>query len=189
MKFPKFMFFLLFCSVLLSACKSKKNLRIENSTDLSLIKIGSIDFRRSYVDHESHTDVYNDSVMKSNPELMDCSDSSLIEKFRKIGLIKSNQLIINKFQQINSIPFNLINSENDTVSISTDYIKEKGYYGIIANYKNSKMTVHLNKNNLTRDTKIDTIDIINGGFKEVVVLERYYIMNGDNYMMSIFRIN
>lgn len=169
---------LLFISCIIG-CKEK----------LCITKISELGFRRSYAGHEEWSDEYMDSVMRSNPDFMNSDDTLYIGNLKALGLVKDNQLLLNKFNGVKKTPIYLSDNNSHKVSIDVDYLDENSCFGIIVRDKDSKASAPLLDENMFGNTQIDTIDLIPGGFKEILVLENYYIMNGDDYFISIFKIN
>lgn len=60
-------------------------------------------------------------------------------------------------------------------------------FAVIEN-KRSEIEIEGNYGMLNEDIKYLLLDIIPGGYKEVIVLNEYYIMNGDNSDLYIYEI-
>jgi hypothetical protein len=151
-----------------------------------LQEIERLSFRRSYAGHENLSGKALDELYASNPGL-ETVDSST-EIFKKL-----NQLHI-----LNS--YNLVLSEFEDKKLSSQYLDNNSKIEITCNYDSlnmSKIDLAVKNENKkdfkTLDFNGDHItgviskDIDDDNVKEILVLTNYYIMNGDNYVLTILK--
>lgn len=149
-------------------------------------EIASLSFRRSYVGHENLSDKELDKLYKSNPTL-ETYDSKLdlVKRLNEKKLLLNSELILSQF-------------ENKT--IVKDYLDTNKKITIVCNYDTEDSSI-INLN-VTKDTqsifksldfKGDHIlgiilkDINDDGIKEILIVTNYYIMNGDNFVVTILK--
>ncbi|MFT3844516.1 MAG: hypothetical protein QM725_05655 [Lacibacter sp.] len=150
---------------------------------------GQVSFRRSYAGHENLSDKELDSLRNANPLFMEQSNASedtLLAILVKSGMVKENELLLDKISsELKDTIF--ISSEKsgiDTAYISYNQTKESGM--AVIHIRNGKL--------------FDTIPISDEVFSHTFSLARlnyntrlmfvfvnqYYIMNGDNYEVSVY---
>jgi capsule polysaccharide export protein KpsE/RkpR len=149
-------------------------------------EIASLSFRRSYVGHENLSDKELDKLYKSNPTL-ETYDSKLdlVKRLNEKKLLLNSELILSQFK--NKI-------------IVKDYLDTNKKITIVCNYDTEDSSI-INLN-VTKDTqsifksldfKGDHIlgiilkDIDDDGIKEILIVTNYYIMNGDNFVVTILK--
>ncbi|MFY7988059.1 MAG: hypothetical protein ACOVNP_04195 [Flavobacterium sp.] len=149
-------------------------------------EIASLSFRRSYVGHENLSDKELDKLYKSNPTL-ETYDSrlDLVKRLNEKKLLLNSELILSQFE--NKI-------------IVKDYLDTNKKITIVCNYDTEDSSI-INLN-VTKDTqsifksldfKGDHIlgiilkDIDDDGIKEILIVTNYYIMNGDNFVVTILK--
>jgi len=183
---------------LLLACNEQKKDRIseqaaKNNLSNNEVKIKSglqeierLSFRRSYAGHENLSGKELDELYASNPGLETVDSSTKIFK-------KLNQLHI-----LNS--YNLVLSEFEDKKLDSRYLDNNRKIEITCDYDSlnmSKIDLAV-KNENKKDFKtldfngdhiigIITKDIDDDNVKEILVLTNYYIMNGDNYLLTILK--
>ena len=181
--------------ILIYSCKQEKIKNSEESSkteslqkNIKKIKgineIESLSFRRTYVGHENLTNKELDELYKSNPNLETYDkNSEIVKKLNEHKLLKNSELILSSF---------------DGKKFKNEYLdfnkKTKITYVYDSEYL-SKITFKVTKDNKedikTLDFKGDHIlgiilkDIDNNGIKEILILTNYYIMNGDNFVITI----
>lgn len=149
-------------------------------------EIASLSFRRSYVGHENLSDKELDKLYKSNPTL-ETYDSKLdlVKRLNEKKLLLNSELILSQF-------------ENKT--IVKDYLDTNKKITIVCNYDTEDSSI-INLN-VTKDTqsifksldfkgdhilRIILKDINDDGIKEILIVTNYYIMNGDNFVVTILK--
>ncbi len=185
-----------FLSILLlaivSGCGEKK---------LKIIKSGEFGFRRSYaaIQFRDVSDSELDSIEKSNPwpidfENLNKTDSLLRLQLRSKGLLDSSyHLIRGKFPETVPLQFTLTDQKKKELQISiTDRTPGEitNLYNLVLNYKKQKTVYELEARygGTNRDISYMIADLIPGGYPEIVVLNEYYIMNGDNSDIYIYEV-
>jgi len=151
---------------------------------IAIVKIGDISFRRSYANHENMTKMQNDSIELLNPELINSSNLQLNSNLEKLGIVKNKRL------ELNNLKWNF--SQITSKDLDSNFKFCRVYYD--DKKACQVLEVKVNKGNLSFDlanenpVQFYSVDILKGGYKEIVVKEDYYIMNGDNYDLQIFQI-
>lgn len=163
---------------------------------LSINKAGELQFRRSYaaIQFRDMSDQELDSIEKSNPEpaAYTSKDTALLKRFHEIGLV-DNKYALKRVMFVNGYKtFQLTSSDN---KISCHIVRpadstDSGLYDLIVRNGNQRSIIRIEGHygGTNEDIKYLLLDIITGGFKEIVILEEYYIMNGDNSDLYIYEI-
>ena len=178
--------------------KIKAPRQTKTEKKISIKKIGELRFRRSYADNQfremSHAEY--EEIRRSNPEPDYFNDSLLVKKFQKIGLINSKkELLLRKFNSFKVYDYEhpealFILEDSSQMKLSSELCKINGV---------NEFNLWVSDGTKAQEIKIDgfyfeglkymLLDIIKGGYKEVVILNNYYIMNGDNSDLFIYEIN
>lgn len=187
----------LFLSLLLS-CNEEKNHKIFEETAKGKIsqnevkiksglqEIETLSFRRSYVGHENLSKKELDELYESNPSLETFDSSSKIfKKLNQLNLINIYGLVLSKFED---------------KKLRKGYLDDSRKIEITCNYESLNMSKIelIVKNETKKDFKTlndngDQIigiilkDIDDDNMKEILVLTNYYVMNGDNYILTILK--
>lgn len=119
-----------------------------------------------------------DSLRNSNPEMTDL-------KLEKAGLIKNGQLQMEKFQ---SSKFILRNSARKFLEVSCDLDKSTAQPKVIFRSDSNKKEFHLADFEVGHLFKMSKGNIIAGGFEEIITINQYYILNGENMDVTIWEI-
>ena len=166
---------------------------------ISIRKIGELRFRMSYV-VEGKT--LNLNQLKKIGEdgrtyyYAGKPDTVLLKKFQELGLVNNkSELLLKKFKSIKNIDFDHLNVEfqiNDPYleKLSCKLIRKDStaYYNLIISDSMIKTQIQVDGFYMA-DLKFMLLDVMPGGYKEVVILNDYYIMNGDNSDLFIYEIN
>jgi hypothetical protein len=182
--------------------KQKEN-KAENTTSvipaaekaISIELKGILRTRRSYsniqfMDDEKEIDPYLAKQGKSNPELylpLNKEDSMWVERFERFGVIKNYTFLIKKFKTQTNNTCSLRTSLGDTIRFKfyKDTATSKMWF---AGFFNGD-TVNVNTDSFTpQNLDYAFLDIIPGGNKELVFLDDYYVMNGDNFNFMVYDI-
>jgi hypothetical protein len=194
------MFFI--CLALLFSC-SLKNEKQRKAADISEIKAekkiairvaGELTFRRTFaeiqfIDNEKERDEYVARQEKSNPWLVFSvnKDSSLLNRFKKLGIVKNEELLEQQFEYDTLTSFQITDGLGKEIKIQIARIPGGSDHKIIASsYQDS--TEAIIKTTSLEEVKYALMDIIPGGNKEIVVLDEYYIMNGYNFDLMVYEI-
>jgi hypothetical protein len=176
---------LLFCS-----CREDK---------LTITNAGDFGFRRSYseIQFRDISDQELDSIRNSNPRSCDLpfnhTDSLLIFQFQKEGILDSSyHLIRSKFPDSVQKQFILTGKNGNQVQgafIHPDG-REPDRYQLVITGRSNKAVFDLEEHYgaSTREISYCLLDLIPGGYPEIVVLNEYYIMNGDNSDIFIYQV-
>ncbi len=161
---------------------SQNNVRIKSG----LQEIETVSFRRTYVGHENLSKKELDELYGSNPGLETFDSSSkILKKLNQLNLLRSYELVLSKFED---------------KKLRREFLDDSMKIEITCNYDSLNMSkIDLVAKNETKkdfktlDFKGDHIigiilkDVDDDNVKEVLVLTNYYIMNGDNYILTILK--
>jgi hypothetical protein len=156
---------------------------------------GTLRTRRSYsniqfMDDEKEIDAYLARQEKSNPELyagLKKEDSIWVERFKKLGFIENYGFLIRKFKPQTKSTSSLQTSSNDTVRFKFYNDSTTTQMWFTCFFKGD--TVNVNTGTFTQQNlDYAFLDVIPGGNKELVFLDDYYIMNGDNFDFLVYEI-
>lgn len=166
---------------------STKHLRIELK--------GTVPSRRTYagiqgITDENERDKYLTQQENSNPELYDVrskEDSVLIHQFASIGLISGNEFLIKKLkpQTADTCSLKITQGENLHFTFYNDSATSKIWFKIFC--RSDSLLINTGATTLQNLDYI-FLDVIPGGNKELIFLNDYYIMNGDNYDFLVYEI-
>lgn len=199
---------LVFIMLLICGCKEKQVVKPPTENEqlptanlpkqLSIKRIGELRFRKSYADHQYMTDKEYQKLLKSNPTYYYGAepDSLLLNRFKALGYLNNNyELLPEKLES-----FELFNIEKpDTAFHLTDELNKKiscqikkadslYQYDLFAIDSSKRVVFKINNKFILPGLQLRTLDIITGGFEEVILLDAYYIINGDNFDFFIYEI-
>lgn len=165
---------------------------IKKEKIFSLNEIEEISFYRSYADHQYLNDKQLDSLSKTNAILEDYSENhkkeKLFNRLESLSIIESNGLIEKRFEKDLSKKTNYLDNNN------------KIEFSYSSNFKQSNsidIKITVNKKVINKNVDFDTAnfigliieDIDKDNIKEILILQYFYFMNGDHYLMRIFKLN
>lgn len=165
---------------------SDSGLRTKNKIEVKLI--GEIKARRTFaniqfIDDEKERDKYIEKQEKNGPDIY-WADSSIIPGFKRIGLIKNDELLDKKFKP----------QKKDTLSFS-DSAGRNLWIKFFWN-EHTRFKVFYSSDSIEIDTdsynfqplNYAFLDVIPGGSRELVFLDNWYIMNGYNFDYKVYEI-
>ena len=174
----------------MSVIKSRKKKKHSSSIET----LAEINFRRSYVDHQNLTKQELDKLYKSNPYLVDYpiykQKPKLFNNLKKIKVLEGNDkdisLNTNCFEDIYSKDAKYLDSgKKNSFKYSSDFTTS------------NSIEIQILNNNVLTKKKVDfggynfigmiLEDIDNDGVKEILILLNFYVMNGDNYILTIYK--
>jgi hypothetical protein len=146
-----------------------------------IVKVAQVDFRRSYTATENTTPKQMDSFKKLNPKIVGYDNSDIVTRLKNYGIIKNERF------DSTTLKWQYSDIINDIKRY--EYQNCKVYY----DEKNNCQTLQIehDDNILTYNLKVESpalFSTIDENDKLYVVLDRYYIMNGDNYNLQIFKV-
>ena len=166
-----------------------------NKEKIEVTLIGEVLTRRSYadiqfMDDEKEIDKHIAKQEKSNPianNNFSVADSFLVAQFERLGLIKNNEFLLSRFKP--------------QTKPENEFIDSLGHKGSIKFFndvsgEHTQFKLFYLKDSIDIDTKAIPLqkldyaflDVIPGGNKELVFLDDYYIMNGDNFILKVYEI-
>lgn len=167
----------LFLVFVLSGCKK------ESHKTMTLTQIETLSFRRSYAGHEHLTDKQLDSLYKTNPVLDYEIEQRLSAKLNIKKILNGKELLIKKFNE--NLNKRTIGRRIE-VSYSFDFKKANAINISIKNDK-EKIIKHVDFD-INHFIGVVYEDLDNDNIEEILILENFYIMNGDNFVVSIFKL-
>ena len=170
--------------------KSNKTIStLDTVSKLTIIPLDSIVFRNSYNGPNQLTEKEHDRISNSNPTLSTIDDKISVFLLKALGLVKKHKLILSSFKKINS--FVLKNKFGDILNGKADYFQQDSLhdriYRITINNSSQIAKIDID-GDVLEQVKVALIDFVPGGYKEIAVLKSYYIINGDNYEVIIYKI-
>jgi hypothetical protein len=164
-----------------------KNLRVELKGKLSF-DINFEEYRQ--IRNEKNRREYLAKKRNSNPEkhgLITKEERVLYNQFEKIGLIRGNYFLIDSFRA-------KVNHKNGLQFSSTDEMYLKLYNDSLTEdkwvkffFKGDSLRIQIDRIQLQNFDCV-FIDVINGGNKELVILENYHIAWGERFELFVYEI-
>jgi hypothetical protein len=161
---------------------------------ISIRFVDELDFRKSYADaqfmnNEKEIARYYEDQKKSNPLLVlgYGQNETLRKRFEELGIVKNEELLLHKFKYHKRNNFQYTSVSKKKLNIRFRRTLEKIYETnlfVATDHDSSEIAVH----GFLQNFKYAFLDIIPGGNKELVVMNEYYIMNGDNFDLTIYEI-
>lgn len=182
--------FLLIASTLLFSCKeeNKRTNTIIQSSDTSkkkaINKIGELLFRISYSGHDTMSNSELEKLLKSNPWNIDGKDSGIKKLLEAKGLIKDDELLLSKFKITEKNKFELESKTRNKITATLNH-DGFGHYKLFV--QNGNQSDSLTIDNLG-DLYFKVEDVVIGGHEELIIVVKYYIVNGDNFVLRVYEI-
>ena len=174
---------LLFCSQFLTNCANS------DKKAYKLTKIGSYSFRKNYSGSENLKGNELESFMSRNPTQNSVVTDDFCKKLIKGNLIIENTLNLKMFKEIPN-DFRYKYSSNLILNGNYKYSEDKNSPHIILTFKDDKRVIL--KDTLEFDflpeISFSILDIDNDGQDEFCSILKEYVLNGDNYLLEIFKI-
>jgi hypothetical protein len=189
----KFNLFILVFIFLIFSCENKvdkENFKKQSQTKIektvSIEKIESISFRRTYVGHENLSDKELEKLYKSNPTLETLNENSpIVKKLNNLNLLQNADLNLHKFEAKKLRKDYLDNKNKIVIECKYDSLHLSKVDFLIKNGKrNYTKTLDFNGDHIIG---IILQDIDDDNVKEILVLTNFYIMNGDNFILTILK--
>jgi len=171
---------------------------VQTQKTLTFQKVGELFFRRSYAEGQFRemSDAEYEKINKSNPSGDGGNDTSLLKRIHEFGFVNNNnELLLKKFNSYKPV----IHNNPETSFVLTDEKGDKLNCSLISAFKESKYKLKISSNDQTKEFTLDgfccvegmsfiMLDIIPGGYKELVVHHEYYIMLGDNDDIIVYEV-
>ena len=201
------LFFLFILIILYSCTEGNKKTSVEKNKvlqppktqkEISIKKIGELRFRMGYV-IEGKTLSLNQLKKigedKRTYYYAGKPDTVLLKTFQDLGLVNNDELILRKFNSCKIYDydhrkalFTLSDSLQKELAVELCY--KGGYHQFGLCVADGQQTAEIEIDGwYFEGLKYMLLDIIEGGYKELVILNNYYIMNGDNSDLFIYQIN
>lgn len=182
--------FLFFVTAFLFSCTEKNNqintniLKSDTGNNKAINKIGELLFRISYEGHNIISEEELERLLKSNPYSIEISDNDLKPLFEHKGFIKDDELLLSKFRLVEKHKLELGNQAGNRITGSLNHDGYGRYKLFIQNGNQSDSLTIKNSGDLY--FKIE--DVIPGGVEELIIIVKYYSMNGDNFDVGVYEI-
>lgn len=186
---------ILFASTIFSC-----NNNASNEKTFSVEYIGELGFRKTYaniqfLNNEKERDEYIEQQQKSNPILLAHpadSNFTILNRFTQLGLISRNtsdeyELLLTKFNFLTKDTFSFYNISGTKCNLKF-YNDSSGRSTFFKLFSTIDTIVVDTESTILQDLNYIFLDIIPGGNKELVFLNDYYIMNGDNFYLKVYKI-
>jgi hypothetical protein len=186
------------CSILaLASCSNSENQKeSEISDEYKLIEIDSYSFRRAYHGHDTLKGVDLDLFMNRNPEpnenYTNSESHSFYKQLTEIGLFQHGNLNIN---EVDTLPnqFNYQLSPNKFFKVKTRLLedpKEVKTPSYELTFKDHNKTVLIDtlKFDWPPDVTFFKTDLDKDGVEELLSIFRWYIVNGDNFDLKVYKL-
>jgi hypothetical protein len=192
--------------IILHSCSDKekkpvKKITIPHQTEIqkkiSIQKIGELRFRMSYVVEGKTLNLNQLKKIGEDKQTYYYAakpDTALLKKFQDLGLVTNNELLQRKFNSCKIYDYN----DPEALFTIEDPVQKRLIAGLCRKDE-FKFDIWISDSSKTMEIEIDgfyvyglkfiLLDIIPGGYKEVVILNDYYIANGDNSDLFIYQIN
>lgn len=172
-------FFLIICDFVLFGCKSESVKHYDY--------IGQVSFRRTYAGLENLSDDKLDSVEKTNPSFMfptHTSEDTMLNILIKLGIANKNEMLLDRITPFlkDTIFLTNRNFKTDTVFIKYDTAKAKASIYI----KTIQTTDIIPIKDESFSHTFSLVQIKERSNPYIVFINQYYIMNGDNYEVSLY---
>jgi len=190
-------------SLLISfSCSQRKEKQTEaflpakkNEEKTSLTHIGRIEFVRSYssaysIHDEKKLAKYYEEVKKSNPYNVDplqYDSLGLKNKFQKLGFVSGNELLLKKFKYETKKDFEISVVKEKMIKIHFERKDSVPEWKLVAFAEKDTLQIELLPYYIFQ-LKYALLDIIPGGYPEVVVLIEDYISNNERYVFEVYEI-
>jgi hypothetical protein len=181
--------------LLFEQCSNEEQVKAKESQSASVKSdsfyfrcLDTLTFRNSFASsYYDKTAKEIDKISKSDPQFSEIHKSPSFASLENLGLIRNNRLILSKYKVIDS--FKLTNKEGGIIIANAGYIQNNldsnRFYRILLRDSLHSCNIDLFENTMN-DVKMLIIDFIPGGYQEILVLRKYYIVNGDNYDLNIY---
>ncbi len=189
-KFNLFIFVFLF---LIFSCKNKKekeNFKEQSQTKIEntgrIEEIESISFRKTYVGHENLSDKELEKHYISNPTLETLNENSpVVKQLNNLNLLQNGDLNLHKFEDKKLRKEYLDNKNKIVIECKYDSLYLSKVDFLIKNgERNYAKTLDFNGDHIIG---IILQDIDDDNLKEILILTNFYIMNGDNFILTILK--
>lgn len=179
---------------ILAGISSYNNSTAKEKYDLKLVDAYA--FRRNYFGQEKSSGEKLDSFMNRKPNQADKREEKkqgpLYSELAENGIIENKTLNLRK---LDSLPDNFIYnySKKKRLNVKVDYFETydgEGSLGYILTFKDKDNIVLQDtlEFDFPPDVTISALDLNNDGKDEIITLNRYYIINGDNFDLKVYEV-
>ena len=175
--------------------KGKSTLQSLPKLKIEVRLIGEMRTRRTYADIEfMHDQKEIDKYLKrqeaSNPYLeitFDSTSKYLATQFERLGLIKNEELLLQKFKKQTAEKTIYVDSSGKKISLNFFISDSTSNFHFRLLSATDSIEIDTGATNM-QDLDYAFLDVIPGGNKELVFLDDFYLMNGDNFDFKVYEI-
>ncbi|MEO8404089.1 MAG: hypothetical protein ABI480_05825 [Chitinophagaceae bacterium] len=195
MKFSVQKIALLLLLFIFCKCKQRnKTIPVKNSVVntiklppvLSISLAGEIGFRQSYNQGGPDWSEKEDEEMHKALPVVNEGNSFFNKQFQQFGFAKDNKLLLNHFKPDKSQSVEIKDQSGNRLTVKLELSPDSIDNKITVQSGTQSAGISF-KNNLDR-LSYKILDIIPGGYPEIVLLRKYYVIMGDNFDFSIYEI-
>ncbi len=187
--------FLFSCNQKAAKEKAKNSLQSSANPKIEVKLVGEIRSRKScsniqFMDDDREIDKYLQKQRASNPLVYDTSGlmgKILFTQFERLGLIKNREIILQNFKKQTDEKATYTDSSGREISMLFYHSQLTDHYHFKLLSATDSVDIDTGATNL-QDLDYAFIDVIPGGNKELVFLDDYYVMNGDNFDFKVYDI-
>lgn len=185
---------------ILYSCSNNEKLKVvklkAEKFQYKLEEIDSYSFRRAYHEHETFEGEKLESYMNRNPEPNELSVYTKSHPFEKklceIGFFKDGNL---NLKEIDTLPdqFTFQIAKNNFLKVKTNYLDdpkmvESPSYILTFMDKKTIVSIDTLEFDWPADVTFIKLDIDQDGCDELLSIYSWYIVNGDNFDIKIYRL-
>jgi hypothetical protein len=151
----------------------------------------TISFRKRYmtepIDSINKWSIADPEILNEDPNFTACSNEEIKKRFETLGLTKNDRFDLKKLgSSIKS--FSLIQKDKEPIKATYYLDTNTGRQKIILVKKHTIDTLYLERLSMFEDVYLLKADIINGGYEELIVCQKWYMIDGHNYDFTIFEL-
>ena len=170
----KFLLYLM-TLILLLGCDSEKS---------KLLQSGEARFRTSFNFGRESAVAELDSLQTAKPEYYQTSDNKFYDLLIRKGIVSNNQLDTS-FLGLHVLSFEESHVHFSGIDFNLETDLQAGRQRMYIKTPRAKYKIDLGKT-LLGDRWLSANDIDGDGKMEILILEKYYVMNGDNYDLRVY---
>jgi hypothetical protein len=161
---------------------------------LSITGIGRLEFDRSYsagmaINNEKERNKYYKEVKKSNPflNITPYDSLDLQNKFQNLGFVNGYELTLKKFKYETKKDFEISDEKGKSIQAHFERKDSVAEWKLFVFNKKDTSQIELQPYYIFQ-LKYALLNIIPGGYPEIVVFIEDYISNNERYIFEVFEI-
>jgi hypothetical protein len=167
-------------------------LKTDTNHHIAIKCIDTVRFRISYFGEDTMPAVKQKELENSDPYLMQINSPKFYKQLVDAKVIHGDSLRLKSFGKL-MVDFVkpqrilLKSADGDSVTVKIQYQQARA--GVFMKIDNQIGSTDVKVANPLDRIGIKLLDLIPGGFNEIIILTNYYISNGDNYDICVYSIN